>query len=78
MTPTPPDAGHGESSDPSQALADVWDLLDVLPAAAGSPESMATTIEMAAVSAGGTSGAMRSGAARRNAAARDPVWPVVK
>lgn len=78
MTPTPPDAGHGDATDPSQALADVWDLLDVLPAATGSPDSMATTIEMAAVSAGGTSGAMRSSAARRNAAARYPVWPVVK
>ena len=57
--PLPPPSGPGDdaaATDPSLALADVWDLLDALPAAAASPDLMATTIEMAAV----PSDAMRS------------------
>ena len=48
---SPPPGNDTDATDPSLALADVWDLLDVLPAAAASPDMMATTIEMAAVPA---------------------------
>lgn len=47
--PTP--VSDAAATDPSLALADVWDLLDVLPAAVASPDMMASTIEMAAVPA---------------------------
>jgi hypothetical protein len=50
------------ATDPSLALGDVWDLLDMLPAAAASPDMMATTIEMAAVPAGGLSSRTGGGA----------------
>jgi hypothetical protein len=58
MTQRPRDASSqpiedGDATDPAMALADVWELLDVLPAATASPDMMATTIEVAAVSAGG-------------------------
>jgi len=43
----PPDAA------PAEALAEVWELLDVLPDAAASPAMMATTMEMAAAPAPG-------------------------
>lgn len=43
------------AADPAVALADVWNLLDVLPAATSSSDMMASTIEMAAVSAEGRS-----------------------
>jgi len=49
-SPTPVD--DAAATDPSLALGEVWELLDVLPAAAASPDMMATTIEMAAVPAG--------------------------
>jgi hypothetical protein len=38
-----------DATDPAEALADVWQMLDALPAAAASSDMMATTIEMAAV-----------------------------
>jgi len=44
-----PSGSDADATDPSLALADVWDLLDVLPAAAASSDMLATTIEMAAV-----------------------------
>ena len=50
---SPPTAADADATDPSLALGDVWNLLDALPAAAASPDMMATTIEMAAVPAGG-------------------------
>ena len=49
-----------DATDPSLALADVWDLLDVLPAAAASSDMLATTIEMAAVPE--TAGSTKTGA----------------
>jgi hypothetical protein len=49
--PPPTPVSDADATDPSLALADVWDLLDVLPAAAASPDMMASTIEMAAVPA---------------------------
>lgn len=83
---SPPAVNDADATDPSQALADVWDLLDVLPAAAASPDMMATTIEMAAVPAGAmnsrtgngtrTGGGATTGRVGRSAkvAARPPVW----
>jgi hypothetical protein len=68
------------ATDPSLALGDVWNLLDVLPAASASPDMLATTIEMAAVPAG----AMTSRTGRGNAAARGgrpaqaAAWPPVR
>lgn len=47
----PPDAV------PAEVLAEVWDLLDVLPDVAASPDMMATTMEMAAAPAAATAGA---------------------
>lgn len=44
-----PPSSDADATDPSLALADVWDLLDVLPEAAASSDMLATTIEMAAV-----------------------------
>jgi hypothetical protein len=49
--PPPTPVSDAAATDPSLALADVWDLLDVLPAAVASPDMMASTIEMAAVHA---------------------------
>jgi hypothetical protein len=49
--PPPMPVSDADATDPSLALADVWDLLDVLPAAVASPDMMASTIEMAAVPA---------------------------
>jgi hypothetical protein len=49
--PPPTPVSDADATDPSLALADVWDLLDVLPAAVASPDMMASTIEMAAVPA---------------------------
>jgi hypothetical protein len=49
--PPPTPVSDAAATDPSLALADVWDLLDVLPAAGASPDMMASTIEMAAVHA---------------------------
>jgi hypothetical protein len=43
-------------AEPSQALAEVWDLLDALPDAVASPDMMATTMEMAAAPATATLG----------------------
>lgn len=50
---SPPTVADDEATDPALALADVWELLDVLPSAAASSDMMASTIEMAAVTAGG-------------------------
>ena len=49
--PSPDAAVDLASTEPSQALAEVWDLLDALPDAAASPAMMATTMEMAAAPA---------------------------
>jgi hypothetical protein len=49
--PPPTPVSDADATDPSLALADVWALLDVLPAAVASPDMMASTIEMAAVPA---------------------------
>lgn len=57
---TPP-GSDADATDPSLALADVWDLLDVLPAAAASSDILATTIEMAAVPGMASSTAMGAG-----------------
>ena len=66
------------ATDPALALADVWDLLDVLPSAAASADRMASTIEMAAVPDGGmlsgTSGGATSGGRRLTQA---PAWSTV-
>ena len=59
---SPPTVTDADATDPSLALADVWDLLDVLPSAAASPDLMATTIEMAAVPAGGMTSRTGDGA----------------
>jgi len=45
----PPPVDDAAATDPSLALGEVWDLLDVLPAASASPDMLASTIEMAAV-----------------------------
>lgn len=67
------------ATDPALALADVWDLLDVLPSAAASADRMASTIEMAAVPDGGmlsgTSGGATSGGRRLTQA---PAWSTVR
>ena len=55
----PTSVSDAAATDPSLALADVWDLLDVLPAAVASPDMMASTIEMAAVPA--SAGISRTG-----------------
>lgn len=47
---TQPHDHDADATDPAEALADVWQMLDALPAAAASSDMMATTIEMAAVS----------------------------
>jgi hypothetical protein len=82
--PTP--VGDADATDPSLALADVWDLLDVLPAAVASPDMMASTIEMAAVPASaaisrtgsriGPDGRATSGRVGRPAPAA--AWPSVR
>jgi hypothetical protein len=59
---SPPPNDGADAPDPALALADVWDLLDVLPAAAASSDMLATTIEMAAVT--GTPGTAGTGARR--------------
>ena len=46
---TQPHDHDADATDPAEALADVWQMLDALPAAAASSDMMATTIEMAAV-----------------------------
>jgi len=46
---SPPPNDGTDATDPAMALADVWDLLDVLPAAGASSDMLATTIEMVAV-----------------------------
>jgi hypothetical protein len=48
---TPRPADVQDAAEPSQALAEVWDLLDALPDAVASPDMMATTMEMAAAPA---------------------------
>ena len=48
----PPKVSDADATDPSLALADVWELLDALPAAEPSIDMMASTLEMAAVPAG--------------------------
>lgn len=64
--PVPP-AGEADAADPAEALADVWQLLDSLPAAAASADMLATTIEMAAVT--GAGGVAAAGGGRTAAAA---------
>jgi hypothetical protein len=68
------------ATDPSLALGEVWELLDVLPAAAASPDMMATTIEMAAVPAGEMMSRTGSGAmtARGGRPAEAAAWPPVR
>lgn len=77
---SPPSVNEADATDPSLALADVWDLLDVLPAASASPDMMATTIEMAAVPAGGmlsrTGGGATTG--RSGLPAKAAAWPPVR
>jgi hypothetical protein len=51
--PRPSPIEDPEAAAPSEALAEVWDLLDALPDAAASPAMMATTMEMAAAPAAG-------------------------
>ena len=47
---------HGRpAAEPAEALAGVWDLLDVLPRATASPDMTATTINMVAVDVAGDS-----------------------
>ena len=82
----PPPVSDADATDPSLALADVWDLLDVLPAAVASPDMMASTIEMAAVPASaaisrtgsriGPDGRATSGRVGRPAPAA--AWPSVR
>lgn len=48
----PPKVSDANATDPSLALADVWELLDALPAAEPSIDMMSSTLEMAAVPAG--------------------------
>ena len=44
-------ADHGDvAASPAEALGEVWEVLDSLPRAATSPDLLATTVEMAAVS----------------------------
>jgi hypothetical protein len=52
---SPPPNDGADATDPAMALADVWDLLDVLPAAGASSDMLATTIEMAAVTGAASS-----------------------
>ena len=52
----PRSAAEPAAAEPSQALAEVWDLLDALPEAVASPDMMATTMEMAAAPATATAG----------------------
>jgi hypothetical protein len=83
---SPPPVNDADATDPSLALADVWDLLDVLPAAAASHDMMATTIEMAALPAGAmnsrtgngtwTGGVATTGRVGRSAKAA--AWPPVR
>ena len=49
---SPPPSSDADATEPALALADVWDMLDVLPAATASSDMLATTIEMAAVPMG--------------------------
>ena len=82
----PTSVSDAAATDPSLALADVWDLLDVLPAAVASPDMMASTIEMAAVPASaaisrtgsriGTDSRATSGRVGRPAPAA--AWPSVR
>jgi hypothetical protein len=82
----PTSVSDAAATDPSLALADVWDLLDVLPAAVASPDMMASTIEMAAVPASaaisrtgsriGPDGRATSGRVGRPAPAA--AWPSVR
>jgi hypothetical protein len=82
----PPPANDADATDPSLALADVWDLLDVLPAAAASPDMMATTIEMAAVPAAAmmsrtgnaTRTVSRATTSRDGRSAKAAAWPPVR
>ena len=76
--PTPVD--DAAATDPSLALGEVWELLDVLPAAAASPDMMATTIEMAAVPSGEMMSRTGSGAmtARGGRPAEAAAWPPVR
>jgi hypothetical protein len=76
----PPPVDDAAATDPSLALGEVWELLDVLPAAAASPDMMATTIEMAAVPAGEMMSRTGSGAttARGGRPAEAAAWPPVR
>ena len=75
--PTPVD--DAAATDPSLALGEVWELLDVLPAAAASPDMMATTIEMAAVPSGEMMSQTGSGAmTTRGGPAEAAAWPPVR
>jgi len=60
----PTEAAEADATDPSLALADVWRLLDVLPAAAASPDMLATTLEMAAVTGASRAAAAGAGGPR--------------
>jgi hypothetical protein len=76
--PTPVD--DAAATDPALALGEVWELLDALPAAAASPDMMATTMEMAAVPVGGMMSRTGNGAttARGGRPAEAAVWPPVR
>lgn len=79
----PPKISDADATDPALALADVWDLLDVLPAASASPDMMATTIEMAAVPTAGAASATvparsRHGASQGGGVARTTTGPSLR
>ena len=76
--PTPVD--DAAATDPALALGEVWELLDALPAAAASPDMMATTMEMAAVPVGGMMSRTGNGAttARGGRPAEAAAWPPVR
>ena len=75
-----PSADDAAATDPSLALGDVWNLLDVLPAVAASPDMMATTIEMAAIPAGEMSARTGGGTATGHGGrrAQAAAWPPVR
>jgi len=69
------------ATDPSLALGEVWEMLDVLPAASASPDMMATTIEMAAVASGGLrsrTGGSGTATARVGRNVQAAAWPPVR
>ncbi len=62
-----------QATDPAEALSGVWELLDVLPSSSAPSSLTSTTIEMAAISAGGTG---QSSSQSQRSLARRPSWVV--